>query len=58
MGMRTLVMATICLVSSFTMALGQDSADTRSYEAYPEAAQHEIATITESFDEVENAFIA
>ena len=56
--MRPLTMATICFVSSFTLALGQDSADTRSYEAYPEAAQYEIATITDSFDEVENPFIA
>ncbi|MBT6163768.1 MAG: hypothetical protein HOH92_08720 [Crocinitomicaceae bacterium] len=56
--MRASIMATICFVSSFTMALGQDSADTRSYEAYPEAAQYEIATITDSFDEVENPFIA
>ena len=56
--MRTLVIATICFVSSFTMALGQDSADTKNYEAYPEAAQQEIATIIESFDEVENPFIA
>ena len=56
--MRTLIIATICFVSSVTMALGQESADTISYEAYPETAQHEIATIIESYEEVENPFIA
>lgn len=54
--MRTLLIATVCFVS--TVAFGQESIDSMNYDAYPNAAQHEITTIIKSFEEVENPFIA